>query len=102
MEIFGMSIGEIITLIASAVAVIITVMRAGRKDVTTESVEHLLEPLNSQNEQLRQDLEKQIKLFEEYKKRNAAWKMKFTKKLVAVTAELDSITKEAERDDPQL
>lgn len=99
MEVFGLSIGEIITLLASAVALILTVMRAGKKDVTTESVEHLLEPLNTQNQRLQEQIERQQADFEAYKKRNTAWKVKVSKKLVAVASDLQSLSKEADRDD---
>ncbi len=91
MEVFGLTIGEVITLIASAVALIITISRAGRKDVATESVEHLLEPLNNENNKLREELDDVTKEFTRYKQNTKKWRQRISRELTGIIKEIENL-----------
>lgn len=98
MEILGMSIAEFVAVLGSAVALTITIIRAGKPDVQTESVQHLLEPLNQEIHELRAELIQKEQAHEAYKLRNRAWKATTSKKISFLVKELGDLKKDMEEE----
>lgn len=96
MEIFGLSPVELLTIIGSAVALIITISRAGDRASSSESVDHLLDPLNKKIANLEAALEKKDHNFDEYIKRSQRWKSRTTKKINGVIDDMESLKRDFE------
>lgn len=98
MEIFGLSIIEILTILGSAVALIITISRAGKRDTPSESVDFLLDPLNQKIEELQTALSEKDEEFDKYIRRSQRWKTRTTRRLNSVIDDMESLKKDFEQE----
>jgi predicted PurR-regulated permease PerM len=92
---FGLTIPEfigiVLSLLTSAVALILVIVKAGRKDLISESVEHLLGPMNEEIKELKEEIQKKERNFSEYKARVARWKKRVDNRIARLIKDLEEM-----------